>query len=114
MSLGGPTGSGEHAVADVVLDDELGVFDPDRVVDAQRHVLQAPSPRRQQVHPVAHSGGDVLAGQQRHIVGFGGELEEVDADRSLLVGLDEEEPRIAASKPLHVREHARRPATGGR
>jgi hypothetical protein len=79
----------------VVDDIEVGVLDPHRVVQIERHPQQPPSKRRQQVDPardeVLHPLERVTA---RHLVGI-----EHDHDRHVHVhprGLEVQEARVEA------------------
>ena len=49
----GPPGDGQRGAAHVVVEVEVGILDPQRVVQVERHRHQAAPERRQQVHPLA-------------------------------------------------------------
>jgi hypothetical protein len=51
-SLASVGGGGEPDLADVVLEVEVGIVDPVRIVEPQRDLLQAPAERREQWQPL--------------------------------------------------------------
>ena len=104
--LGGAAGSRQGRPSHVVVDVEVGVLDPQRVVELERDLDEAPPERRQQVEPAldeldhllegvaAGDGGRVEDGRRRHV--------HVDRRR-----LEIEEGGIESGEPLHLPTLAR-------
>ena len=95
------TRGGQRQLADVELDVEIGVLDPVRLVDPERHLDQSPPERRQQVQAGLHHFGEVLEGERFR---RRGRVEDADAadvpvDRR---GLHGQEGRVESGELLHV------------
>ena len=62
-------GGGERVVADVEVEVEVRVLDPERVVETERHLAQAPTQRLEEVQAALEL---VTPGDERVVVGTSG------------------------------------------
>ena len=99
--------SGHGDPSHVVVEVEVGVFDPHRVVQPEGHLGQAAPERRQQVQALAQHLLDPL---ERVAALDGGRVEHRDLERVHVQrgGLHVEEPGVEARQPLHGRQSAKR------
>ena len=86
--------------ADVAVEVEAGVLDPQRVVDTERHRHQPPAERGQQVQAL---GQRLLHALERVPTGGGGRIEHRDLQRVHVQRrrLHVEEAGVEAGEPLH-------------
>ena len=84
----------------VVLELDVGILDPERMVELERDLRQPPAERRQQVEPALDQREDLLEGVA---TGHGGRVEHARAaDVHVVVGrLHVEERRVEARESLH-------------
>ena len=96
------TGRRQRGAAHVVVEVEVGILDPQRVVQVERHGHEAAPERREQVHPlpqqVAHPVDVERRGRRRRVEDRRAQHVHVGRGR-----LDGEEGGIEAGKSLHGR-----------
>jgi len=89
---------GERQLADVVVEVEVGVVDPVRVVEAERHLAHAPAQRRQEREPVADQRAHLLAAEAAARRRRGVEDRETRDVPGVAAALQREELRVEASE----------------